>query len=133
MCGNQSINNIQTRALTLVYNATAQQSSYILIPFDVKEIVVKQVTVYNSNTSTPTNMVGYIRSDIVSGQNNQPLCTVSLATNTSYSCDLDVVLKPISANINNTFNFYLMYTDNALISTANLNATIMLLLEFHSN
>ena len=132
MCGAQS-KNIQTRALTLVYNATSQQSTTIFILFDVNEIKVKQVTVYNPNTSTPANMVGYIRSDLILGQNNQPLCTVSLATNTSYSCDLDVTLKPVNSNVNNTFNFYLMYTDALSVSTVNLNATIMLLLEFHSN
>ena len=132
MCGTQS-KNIQTRALTLVYNAISQQSTTIFILFDVNEIKVKQVTVYNSNTSTPANMVGYIKSDLMSGQNNQPLCTVSLATNTSYFCDLDVSFKPVNSNVNNTFNFYLMYTDALSVSTVNLNATIMLLLEFHSN
>ena len=125
-------NNITSRAITLAYNATLQQQVFVTISFKIKQVIMKQVMVVNPNTSTPTSFIGYIQSNIMEGPPNNALCSVCLETSTAYSCDLDVMLKPVSANINETYNFNLIYSDSVAFSgVANLNASIILLLEFH--
>lgn len=118
------------KSITLYFNQATSVQVPIYISSPVKKLVIKQLGVVNDATSVPgTYSLANLRTDLVKGPSDQSLCLVTLVPSASYVIPLGVEFEPINSNINNTFTFQLVYSNQAAID-GNIKAFVNLLVEF---
>jgi hypothetical protein len=119
----------KTLSVPLVFNATTSASCFLFVPFTVKQIKAKLVSVTNTAASAPTTLIGQLKSDLIPA--DESLCHFPLAAGSSFCTGTDLTFTPVNNNINGNFVFSLSGGNNSPIGgAASLVVGVTLILEF---
>ena len=122
-----------TKTVTLFFDGTTVQQAVVNLTQSVSRITLKEVSVVNLSTSTPTSQIATLKSNIISARSNQSLCSFPLTTSTNFCLPLNTVFDPVSSTIQNTYNFaFTLGDDGTLVGADSIACWVGIVLEFTS-
>jgi len=121
-----------TQSVILNFVDATSTSCAIVVPFPVKEIILRQVLLTNDSEDgyEPDSTMVSLKSDLIGM--NQTLCNILLLSEFDLITPIKSRFAPISQYVNANYNFYLTIgeTGQTLTSLSGLGLGIMLLFEF---
>lgn len=117
------------RCVPLLFNGVDTAQSSIFIPFPVKRIRLRQISINTIENETGVE-VGELRSNLINDFGSQTMCGVSLPNASSFMCPMDVEFQPCGPNINGDYSFDLVLDNGKLSTGIEAQVDIVLTLEF---
>ena len=121
---------MNTKEITAVmyFDNNNLEPVFISIPFTVKSMRVKQISVVNGPASQVTSMIASLKCDFI--KTDEFLCHFPLTPDTSFCLPLNTTFIPSNNIFNNYYNFYLSYSNKEPLGFTDLDCWVNCTLEF---
>lgn len=120
--------NTKEVTCVLYFENNNLESVFISIPFIVKSVKVKQISVVNGPASEVSSMIASLKSDFI--KIDEFLCHFPLTPDTSFCLPLNTVFVPSTSIFNNNYSFYLTYSNKEALHFTDLDCWVNITMEF---